>query len=503
MALSALDVLLGLRLDEQGRTWGERATEIQRRDAEAILDADSRTPYHALWRSRGYSKTTDLGAVAIAVLLAQAPPGSRSYAAASDQAQARLLLDSIEQFVRLTPGLARQLKVDAWKVTAPNGATLEALAADEGGSFGLRPYFTVVDEIAEWGETTGPKRIWTALTTGAPKVGGRLVSISVAGSPSHWSREVYEHAQADPLWRLSDVPGPAPWLDPVLVEEQRRRLPEGLYRRYYENRWVSADDVLVSADLLRELVRHGPAPEPRAGHRYVAGLDVGQVNDPTAFVVVHSTASYEEPPEPQRVTNDTSPAISFLGYRKPGEPMPEETPLTQRLRLVVDEIKRWRGTRDDPLDLDLVEDYVADAALRYPSLRVEVDPSGGGRQLVTRLQRRGVSAGTFDFTTKSVGRLAESLVLLLNERAIELPDDPALLEELSHVRLRESSPGVVRLDHTSGRHDDQAVALALACRPLAQDGIVRSMVMASVGVDDDRPTLGVDPLGPLHYSMGL
>jgi hypothetical protein len=29
----------------------------------------------------------------------------------------------------------------------------------------------------------------------------------------------------------------------------------------------------------------------------------------------------------------------------------------------------------------------------------------------------------------------------LNERAIELPNDPALLEELSHVRLRESSPG--------------------------------------------------------------
>ena len=99
-------------------------------------------------------------------------------------------------------------------------------------------------------------------------------------------------------------------------------------------------------------------------------------------------------------------------------------------------------------------------------------------------------------------RLAESLVLLLNERAIELPDDPALLEELSHLRLRESSPGVVRLDHTSGRHDDQAVPLALACRPLAQDGIVRLAVMASVGVDD-LSAVDIDPLGPLDYSMSL
>lgn len=30
------------------------------------------------------------------------------------------------------------------------------------------------------------------------------------------------------------------------------------------------------------------------------------------------------------------------------------------------------------------------------------------------------------------------------------------------MRLRESSPSVFRLDHDSGRHDDQAVALALA-----------------------------------------
>jgi len=44
-----------------------------------------------------------------------------------------------------------------------------------------------------------------------------------------------------------------------------------------------------------------------------------------------------------------------------------------------------------------------------------------------------------------------------------------LLDELAHVRLRESSPGVYRLDHDSGRHDDRAVALALAVTTLLQD----------------------------------
>jgi hypothetical protein len=38
------------------------------------------------------------------------------------------------------------------------------------------------------------------------------------------------------------------------------------------------------------------------------------------------------------------------------------------------------------------------------------------------------------------------------------------------VRLRETSPGVLRMDHDSGRHDDRAIALALACHRLVARG---------------------------------
>jgi hypothetical protein len=49
---------------------------------------------------------------------------------------------------------------------------------------------------------------------------------------------------------------------------------------------------------------------------------------------------------------------------------------------------------------------------------------------------------------------------------LRLPDDPELLDELANVRLRESSPGVLRMDHDAGRHDDRAIALALASHRL-------------------------------------
>jgi hypothetical protein len=49
-------------------------------------------------------------------------------------------------------------------------------------------------------------------------------------------------------------------------------------------------------------------------------------------------------------------------------------------------------------------------------------------------------------------------------------DDEALLDELAHVRLRETSLGRVRLDHSAGRHDDRAVSIALAANHLLAMG---------------------------------
>lgn len=52
-----------------------------------------------------------------------------------------------------------------------------------------------------------------------------------------------------------------------------------------------------------------------------------------------------------------------------------------------------------------------------------------------------------------------------------MPNDPELLDELRNVRLNEPSPGVFRPDHDRLRHDDRAVALALAASLLAERGV--------------------------------
>src|SRR5205085_11265918 len=110
------------------------------------------------------AKTADTAAVALSLLLTEAPPLSKSYLVAADQAQARLALDSIEGYLRRSPRLAEHARLDLWKLTVKaSGATLEALPADAPGSWGLRPWLAVCDELAQWGETGTPVKVWEAI----------------------------------------------------------------------------------------------------------------------------------------------------------------------------------------------------------------------------------------------------------------------------------------------------------------------------------------------------
>jgi hypothetical protein len=72
------------------------------------------------------------------------------------------------------------------------------------------------------------------------------------------------------------------------------------------------------------------------------------------------------------------------------------------------------------------------------------------------------------FSAQSVGRLASTLMLLVRNRALALPDDAELIDELANLRLRETAPGVLRIDHDPDKHDDRAIALALAAHKLSR-----------------------------------
>jgi hypothetical protein len=88
--------------------------------------------------------------------------------------------------------------------------------------------------------------------------------------------------------------------------------------------------------------------------------------------------------------------------------------------------------------------------------------------MLQRLRDRGVDVTEWSFTSQSVGRLGATLHTLLRDHRLALPPDQELLDELATVRLRETAPGVLRLDHDAGKHDDRAMSLGLAALTLTE-----------------------------------
>lgn len=330
------------------------------------------------------------------------------------------------------------LDIGTWGVSVrSSGAKLAVESADAASALGKIPFMVTVDELAAWPTTKGARTLWENIVSGLPKrPDSRLIAITSAGDPAHWSAGILKAARTSARWRVSETPGPTPWADPADLAEQARMLPESSYARLHLNRWVSGEDRLVRADDLAACVAlNGPlAPDPAVAG-YVIGLDLGLKSDRTVMVVCHAV-----------------PAVTADGR------------VVQRV--VLDRIEVLSGTRERPVELAVVEDLVLQAAREYRA-PVRTDP-WQAVGLAQRLRGRGVRVEEWAFTAQSVGRLAVNLHLLLRERRLSLPDDAELLDELANVRLRETSPGVFRLDHDAGKHDDRAVALGLAALALTE-----------------------------------
>jgi phage terminase large subunit-like protein len=239
---------------------------------------------------------------------------------------------------------------------------------------------------------------------------------------------VLERAKASPdRWRVSETAGPCPWLDLDDLAEQRAELPEWEYRRLHLNEWVESEDRLTSVGDVRACVTLDEPREWAQARRYALSLDLGLKHDRTVLAVCS--------------TDGDAP------------------------RVALDRMLVWQGSRRQPVSLDEVEGAVLETWRAYGRPQLVADPWQGA-QLIQRLRGRGVRVQEYAFTSQSVSRLALRLHGLIRDRGLELPDDPELLDELANVRLRETAPGVYRLDHDHGRHDDRAIALALAAHHL-------------------------------------
>jgi hypothetical protein len=428
---AVLEVLAGLR-DDVG-AWGEHADERQWVDAASILGDGPRRQWWG--RTRGWSKTRDASAILLAALLTGAvPPGQPAYCCASDADQARLVVDSIRGFVGGT-GLSDRITMRASTITdSVTGGQIIVLPADSAGALGLRPSWVLCDELANWGDVAGPRTFYENVSSGVAKTSGRLLIITTAGTVGHWSQVIHDRAADDPAWRLSNVHAAPPWISEEEIATERRRLPGSVFLRLWENRWSSGEDRLADATAVARCVGHSGPLAPSPGVGYVVAVDLGVKTDPTVGVVAHVEV---------RDGRDV---------------------------YVVDRLQRWVPSKGRPVDLAEVQAWVVEINRAYRPGLVAIE-SWQAFSMLGTLRSLGVPVQEFVASGPSSSRVALALFDAIKATSLDLPDDPELIRELQEVRLVASGGAAerYRLDHSSGKHNDQAVAIGIALLQLMEN----------------------------------
>lgn len=435
-SIDPLDLLHGLIL-ESGERWGDVAEPWQWDDARAIIDAATGKAYakrrQFLLRGRGMSKSTDVAAVVLALMLTRAPERSRSYCWAADADQARIVLDYLHGFAERS-GLLRHFDIGATllevKATA---ATFAVEAADGASAYGLKPWLSVVDELGVWPATENHRRLWAAIVSALPKrKDSVLVCITTAGSPVGLGAKVWAEAESSRLWRAVRRPGPAPWFSAEDIEGARAGLTSAEWSRLFECVWAEGDDTLAIADDVEACIRAGSVIIPaQRGREYVAALDVGTRRDLTALVVGHA-----------------------------------ERDSTGR-RIVIDVVRYWRPTRTERVDLDEVETSALALCREYGVRRLRFDRMQA-EQLTRNLDRAGVRTDEYVFSASGANRLARALASAIRDHGLSLPDDEEVRSEFLTTRLVETGPSTLKLSNPTGSHDDIVTAVGMVLVDLAE-----------------------------------
>ncbi len=256
-------------------------------------DNDTDAVTHAyLERSRGHSKTNDIGVICVwALAFANRP--LKCYAYAADRDQAALLKDAMETLIKLNPWLGKILEVQKNQVTniadghPGNGARLEISTSDVGSSYGILPDLIVADELTHW---AGDGSLWHSLISSAAKRSNcLLLTISNAGFVDSWQWHVRQTARTDEAWYFSRLDGPkASWLTEKRLAEQRRMLPQIAYSRLWLNEWSSGGgDALTPEDIEAAFIDGlQPMDGTEKDYLFVTGVDLGLTRDCAAVVVL-------------------------------------------------------------------------------------------------------------------------------------------------------------------------------------------------------------------------
>lgn len=421
---------------------------------DALYPQDGSRPFdHCLiGLPRKQGKSSLLGGVILWELLFANANSPEVYCVAGDEDQAKIVFNKVKKAAKRNPEIKKlsHITKNTIEVEAVEGI-FKALAADVDSSYGLNPSACVMDEFA-----TSSWDLWTSLITGMgarEALGEHPIAflIGTAGwdltSPFYRLYEQCQKKQADPstffYWR-NDMP--ATFTSPKWIEKMRKRLRPEQFQRFIENKWVQGSGSFVTQEDVSRCLDRSVRPQSKGkpGFSYILACDLGLTKDRSVTTIVHKNKD----------------------------------------RVILDSMKVWEGSRDDPVLIGDIEEDIRTSYKRFNLTEIVVDP-WQLKGTVEKFKRDGYKIEEFTFSGGNIAKLSSNLYYLIHNGLLRLWDDPDLVGELLSVQATQKSYGT-RIDHRSGQFSDRVISLGMACLACVQLDIVQPNFYVLGGEDEDE-----------------
>jgi phage terminase large subunit-like protein len=406
----------------------------------------------------GNGKSTLAAALGLYGLLADRTEGAQVICVASDERQARIILNTARRMVELDPALYARVQIYKDHLSEPHtDSTLFALPADPGALQGWDPSLAIVDElhvvtddVFEAMSARAGKRdrsLLLAIST-PPPIGSDGVMRRLV---DHGRENLSTHKVPDPSFYFREFAAPqgcevddeAAWavanpaLDDFLHRDALRatlppKMREAAFRRYRLGQWVTLDGSwLPDGAWERCRIMETRVSEIPDGAEVTLGFDGSFSGDCTALVAV---------------TVADRPHVHLVQLWEAPE-----------------------GSRDWRVPILEVEDAIRAACRRWRVLEVAADPYRWARSLEL-LDSEGITVGEYPQGPARMGPATSRFYSAVVDQLLTHDGAPALARHVANAILKEDSRGarLAKEHKDSRRRIDAAVAAVMAHDRAAQ-----------------------------------
>ncbi|MDD5489301.1 MAG: terminase large subunit [Candidatus Moranbacteria bacterium] len=368
-------------------------------------------------------KSTLASGIALYMLFADVS-NAEVYSVAGDKDQAKIIFQMTKKAIERNPILLDSVKIYKDEIIVPStNSVYKVLSADAPTLHGLNGSAIIFDEI--WNQ---PNRdLYDALTQSPVRKEPLTFIVTYAGTDqASLLYELYKTGVQKKdagmyfFWSENNL---AKWVTPRYLEQQRMRLPAGVYQRLHENKWVQGANAFLTKAELDKCI--DPILKPQLSGKgeanYFLAVDLGLTRDRTVLTICH------------RNKEDN---LIYLDY-----------------------IRTFQGTKSDPVLISDVEESIMACNKSFNVAKNIFDP--WQMKSTAERMKRIIKVEEFTFTSNSIQKLSQNLFYLFHNSLIRIFPHKLLEEELLSLNAAEKSYGW-RIDHKSGGFSDHSVSLGMS-----------------------------------------